>query len=1090
MPEPKVVKKPQVKTAAMTNVRPKPAPTSTEVAGPEVAWLSAYGASPLTLAASAPEPRLTVSAPNDPSEREADRVAEQVNRAGGTAEDRNGRAVADDLSHTILHLATPGRHGEFLAPPIVGQALRSEGRPLDAAARARYEPALGHDFSGVRVHDGPLAANASRAIGARAFTVGRDVVLGAGVARSDTGDAGGVLAHELTHVAQQGAVGPSAAMTSPGIVQRQSGGFAPEATEAWEYFGKEHRRKSDPEFYEAALARAVGAAIDLSTKLEGAGPPKTEEEQERFDARFKSLVRLTALGKMAAHRAYIEGRRDDYVRRTSAETASPEVRSDTMRTIRLAADLIRELTGIREKLGGFYRQLGYVQSAVLREWIVDQDDIWGWLDKIVAATNEYRTNDIWAHLSDSIRSIPGLEVRDAAVNAIYPMAGYYQSWRSKQIDVLTLGLADLYQKFPFFSTLDAEEVAEGEYATDDALQKAVASGFAELIENVDEAIVKIGSGDIHPLNLPQAVQEASESLSTELQPAAKQAVWNHEVEEFWKVIKWTAFQIGVVFIPVAGPWLALAVGAYQVGGTLEDMLDRIAIASASESPESGMLGVGAPVTMDWVLLGVQAALTLLDLKVAVGDAKVRLQARTTARTPEAAPRSGEPPSGRGRTMAGTPEGAPRLAEPPTSRTPAPGKRYVEPGSPEYHRTMHEAWTARMSRGAAEAPAPAKTGAKIPRPNEPVSNPDVAYAGYQAELARTGRRVEVAVYRNVDTGEYVVRTGTAHQVSPPLSGRWEAALHFHPNPDNVLIYRLPAPADVYATWLSAFRAERPVGEFVEFARPDGTIGRTTFSASPDGPVTVDFLQPNGQVAPRQFRSVEEYAVAWGERTRYLDPEGADFEWVKQNTERYLRRMREAHGEIGGGRTMAGTPEPKVKQPADPFKDVVAGDKIGAGGNKDVFAIVGREEFVIAVLRKGPPEALDAELDLLMRLQARQLPTVEIVGKTTYQGRPAVVMKRYAIGSKNIVRTVEGKPRIVSREQGRLLNATSVRDLDAIEATLKQEEVRVNDLQFLIGEDGRVVIADPLNVEIGPGPSATNLRMIRLLRDVALGNLKAK
>jgi Domain of unknown function (DUF4157) len=89
-----------------------------------------------------------------------------------------------------------GLHARAPAPPVVHDVLRSPGRPLRAETRAYLEPRLGHDFGDVRVHTGAPAEASARGVGAPAYTVGRDVVLGAGA----TGF--GVLAHELAHVAQ------------------------------------------------------------------------------------------------------------------------------------------------------------------------------------------------------------------------------------------------------------------------------------------------------------------------------------------------------------------------------------------------------------------------------------------------------------------------------------------------------------------------------------------------------------------------------------------------------------------------------------------------------------------------------------------------------------------------------------------------------------------------------------------------------------------------------------------------------------------------------------------------------------------------
>ncbi|MCA9968944.1 MAG: DUF4157 domain-containing protein, partial [Anaerolineales bacterium] len=103
-------------------------------------------------------------------------------------------------------MAPPGGGaGGVAAPPIVRGALRAPGRPLDAATRAFMEPRLGHDLGTVRVHTDGQAAASARAVQARAYTVGRDVVFGAGEFAPETAVGRRLLAHELAHVVQQAA---------------------------------------------------------------------------------------------------------------------------------------------------------------------------------------------------------------------------------------------------------------------------------------------------------------------------------------------------------------------------------------------------------------------------------------------------------------------------------------------------------------------------------------------------------------------------------------------------------------------------------------------------------------------------------------------------------------------------------------------------------------------------------------------------------------------------------------------------------------------------------------------------------------------
>jgi hypothetical protein len=81
-------------------------------------------------------------------------------------------------------------------PPIVHDVLRSSGQPLDHGTRAAMESQFDHDFSNVRLHRDERAAKSADAVGARAYTVGANVVLGRDTNR-DT------LAHELAHTIQQ-----------------------------------------------------------------------------------------------------------------------------------------------------------------------------------------------------------------------------------------------------------------------------------------------------------------------------------------------------------------------------------------------------------------------------------------------------------------------------------------------------------------------------------------------------------------------------------------------------------------------------------------------------------------------------------------------------------------------------------------------------------------------------------------------------------------------------------------------------------------------------------------------------------------------
>jgi hypothetical protein len=91
---------------------------------------------------------------------------------------------------------------------VVDEVLHSPGKPLDPESRHWLEPRFGHDFSRVRVHTDTRAAESAKAVGAFAYTVGRDIVFARGhyAPRSAAGQR--LLAHELAHVAQQAVAPP------------------------------------------------------------------------------------------------------------------------------------------------------------------------------------------------------------------------------------------------------------------------------------------------------------------------------------------------------------------------------------------------------------------------------------------------------------------------------------------------------------------------------------------------------------------------------------------------------------------------------------------------------------------------------------------------------------------------------------------------------------------------------------------------------------------------------------------------------------------------------------------------------------------
>lgn len=86
---------------------------------------------------------------------------------------------------------------------------RGSGQKLDEGMAAKAGATMGQDFSGVNVHTDSQADQLSNQLGAKAFTTGNDVFFKAGEYNPASQDGQQLIAHELTHVAQQGAAAPT-----------------------------------------------------------------------------------------------------------------------------------------------------------------------------------------------------------------------------------------------------------------------------------------------------------------------------------------------------------------------------------------------------------------------------------------------------------------------------------------------------------------------------------------------------------------------------------------------------------------------------------------------------------------------------------------------------------------------------------------------------------------------------------------------------------------------------------------------------------------------------------------------------------------
>src|SRR5262249_32675378 len=84
------------------------------------------------------------------------------------------------------------------------QASRGEGRPLPSESRSFFEKRIGADFRSVQIHADQRGADLSRSVHAKAFTRANHIYFAQGQYNPHTSSGQLLLAHELTHVVQQG----------------------------------------------------------------------------------------------------------------------------------------------------------------------------------------------------------------------------------------------------------------------------------------------------------------------------------------------------------------------------------------------------------------------------------------------------------------------------------------------------------------------------------------------------------------------------------------------------------------------------------------------------------------------------------------------------------------------------------------------------------------------------------------------------------------------------------------------------------------------------------------------------------------------
>ncbi len=161
--------------------------------------------------------KLTIGEPNDTYEQEADAVADQVMKMPSNSRSGIQRKCAkcEEEELQMKPLGPPirpivqkrsnavgGNAPSNLSKPLSGS--KGSGQPMPTATQQFMGNGFGTDFSHVKIHTDNRAVQMNRQLNAKAFTNGSDIYFNQGQYNPQSTAGKHLLAHELTHVVQQG----------------------------------------------------------------------------------------------------------------------------------------------------------------------------------------------------------------------------------------------------------------------------------------------------------------------------------------------------------------------------------------------------------------------------------------------------------------------------------------------------------------------------------------------------------------------------------------------------------------------------------------------------------------------------------------------------------------------------------------------------------------------------------------------------------------------------------------------------------------------------------------------------------------------
>ena len=596
--------------------------------------------------------KLTVGAPGDKYEQEADSMAAKVMRMPEEAIQQPIQRQTDEETEAVqkqplVNSITPlvqrsseeeeevqmksevqrASDGSSVASGNVENQLagsKGGGSALPDEVRSFMEPRFGADFSSVRVHTDSNAVQMTKELGAQAFAHGSDIYYGAG----KSPDKDELTAHELTHTIQQGGAVPTKSVTGQEKKENklQAKADAIQANNARSDLSANQTNAPD-----VSNVRTGGSPLEKSDRQ----PTENQNAQPLTPVeRFKQRLRGKALAQLYENDLHILRVQAKYQKNSDQNQDNRDQNQDNR-------DQNQDNTEASEPPQDIIIDREPITIVVTAQRIKAKDqnqgntEALGRLRQVVAADErlestqkqlENRSQDFQVRLRGQTFRETNRAAQGNGPNAAQLQALIAQN-HSKLNEIKQVRYT-LLQLYPASGVLRARDVKETN--TDTQLLATLNDRFENIRSNIHAAIEGIESGDIRPELLESVVAETlKETPEADIAAVTEYLQSERQQENTFRFFGFLA-QIGLTvaaiftggFLGAVMAALASVMGIGQAAYELEQADDLNTVAKTGQAGGNQLLADPDAARFNYVMGWVNLALAGIDLRsVAVGSTR-------------------------------------------------------------------------------------------------------------------------------------------------------------------------------------------------------------------------------------------------------------------------------------------------------------------------------------------------------------------------------------------------------------------------------------------------------------------------------------